>query len=240
MQGPERRRRRQLVEPLLPGQHRARCLTIDTDTMVTNVGDAREPLPRQRRPDHRRQHGRRRRRNVTIDGPNSSERPERADRRHGLDESDERLLEQQRLRDEHDRRGHDRLEPGHDRLRLRDPVDRGDPRDHGHRASGSRARAATRCRRSRRPAARRVAPSSSTATPPGGSSTASASIAYNASAATVQAALVTIFGTGNVTCSGRLAADRRLVHLRGLGRSNQPLTMMSTNSKASPAARRRT
>ena len=40
------------------------------------------------------------------------------------------------------------------------------------------------------------------ATPPGGSLTTSAAIAYNASAATVQTALVTIFGSGNVTCTG--------------------------------------
>ncbi len=39
-------------------------------------------------------------------------------------------------------------------------------------------------------------------TPPGGSSTVSAAIAYNASAATVQTALVTIYGSGNVTCTG--------------------------------------
>ncbi len=39
-------------------------------------------------------------------------------------------------------------------------------------------------------------------TPPGGSSTTSASIAYNASAATVQTALVTIYGSGNVSCAG--------------------------------------
>ena len=40
------------------------------------------------------------------------------------------------------------------------------------------------------------------ATPAGGSSTVTAAIAYNASAATVQTALVTIFGSGNVTCTG--------------------------------------
>jgi Tfp pilus assembly protein PilX len=39
-------------------------------------------------------------------------------------------------------------------------------------------------------------------TPPGGFSTNSAAIAYNASAATVQTALVTIYGSGNVTCTG--------------------------------------
>jgi hypothetical protein len=39
-------------------------------------------------------------------------------------------------------------------------------------------------------------------TPPGGSATTSVAIAYNASAATVQAALVTIYGSGNVVCAG--------------------------------------
>jgi Tfp pilus assembly protein PilX len=39
-------------------------------------------------------------------------------------------------------------------------------------------------------------------TPPGGTLKTSVAIAYNATAATVQAALVTMYGTGNVTCSG--------------------------------------
>jgi Tfp pilus assembly protein PilX len=39
-------------------------------------------------------------------------------------------------------------------------------------------------------------------TPPSGSNTVSASIAFNASAVTIQAALVTIYGSGNVTCGG--------------------------------------
>ena len=39
-------------------------------------------------------------------------------------------------------------------------------------------------------------------TPPGGSATTSTSIAYNASASTVQTDLVSIYGSGNVVCSG--------------------------------------
>ena len=70
------------------------------------------------------------------------------------------------------------------------------------------------------------------ATAPGGSSTATAAIAYNASAATVQTALVTIFGSGNVVCSGgSLPATAVACTFQGTAAS-QAITLMTKNSTA--------
>ena len=69
------------------------------------------------------------------------------------------------------------------------------------------------------------------ATPYGGSSTVSASIAYNASAATVQAALVTIFGSGNVTCTGGALPTAVSCTFAGSD-ANEPITLMSLNTKS--------
>jgi Tfp pilus assembly protein PilX len=74
---------------------------------------------------------------------------------------------------------------------------------------------------------------------PGGSSTTSVAIAYNASAATVQAALVTIYGSGNVVCaSGPLPAG--VVCTFQGAHAAKPVILMSLSSKsltggASPA-----
>ena len=70
------------------------------------------------------------------------------------------------------------------------------------------------------------------ATPPGGASTATVSIAYNASAATVQAALVTIYGSGNVTCSGGSLPGTAVVCTFAASDANKVVTLMSLNSKA--------
>ena len=68
-------------------------------------------------------------------------------------------------------------------------------------------------------------------TPPGGSATTSASIAYNASAATVQAALVTIFGSGNVVCTGGNLPTAVVCTFQGTDASKAVTLMsLSTNS----------
>ncbi len=68
-------------------------------------------------------------------------------------------------------------------------------------------------------------------TPAGGSSTVSASIAWNASAATVQTALVTIYGSGNVTCTGGALPAGVVCTFAGT-QANQPITLMSLNTKS--------
>jgi len=70
------------------------------------------------------------------------------------------------------------------------------------------------------------------ATPPGGSSTATASIAYNASSGTVQSALVTIFGSGNVTCSGGSLPGTAVACTFAGADAFQPITLMTKNSTA--------
>ena len=70
------------------------------------------------------------------------------------------------------------------------------------------------------------------ATPPGGSSTATASIAYNASAATVQTALVTIFGSGNVTCTGGSLPATAVVCTFAGADAAQAITLMTKNSSS--------
>jgi len=68
-------------------------------------------------------------------------------------------------------------------------------------------------------------------TPPGGSATTSASIAYNASAATVQTALVTIFGSGNVVCTGGNLPTAVVCTFQGTDASKAVTLMsLSTNS----------
>ena len=69
------------------------------------------------------------------------------------------------------------------------------------------------------------------ATPPGGSSTASSSIAYNASAATVQSALVTIFGSGNVSCTGGALPTAVVCTFIGSDASKS-VTLMSLNTNS--------
>ena len=69
------------------------------------------------------------------------------------------------------------------------------------------------------------------ATPPGGSATASASIAYNASAATVQSALVTIFGSGNVVCAGGSLPTAVVCTFQGSD-ANKAVTLMSQYSNS--------
>jgi Tfp pilus assembly protein PilX len=68
-------------------------------------------------------------------------------------------------------------------------------------------------------------------TPPGGSSTVSAAIAYNASAATVQAALVTIYGSGNVVCAGGPLPTGVVCTFQGADAA-KAVTLMSLNSKS--------
>ena len=69
-------------------------------------------------------------------------------------------------------------------------------------------------------------------TPAGGSSTVSASIAYNASAATIQAAIVTIVGSGNVACTGGPLPTLVSCTFQNTD-GNQPITLMTLNSKTS-------
>ena len=70
------------------------------------------------------------------------------------------------------------------------------------------------------------------ATKPGGSSTATSSIAYNASASTVQTALLTIFGAGAVSCTGgSLPATAVVCTFQGTA-GYQPVTLMTKNSTA--------
>jgi Tfp pilus assembly protein PilX len=68
------------------------------------------------------------------------------------------------------------------------------------------------------------------ATPPGGGSLVTAAIAYNASAATVQTALVTIFGSGNVTCTGGSLPATAVVCTFAGTAGNQPITLMTKNA----------
>jgi Tfp pilus assembly protein PilX len=68
-------------------------------------------------------------------------------------------------------------------------------------------------------------------TPPGGSPTISVAIAYNASAATVQAALVTIYGTGNVVCTGGALPANVVCTFQGT-HASKAVTLMSLSSKA--------
>ncbi len=68
--------------------------------------------------------------------------------------------------------------------------------------------------------------------PPSGTSTATVSIAYNATAATVQAALVTIYGSGNVTCAGGPFPATAVVCTSAGADANMPVTLMSLNSKS--------
>ena len=68
-------------------------------------------------------------------------------------------------------------------------------------------------------------------TPPGGSSTTSVAIAYNATAATVQAALVTIYGSGNVVCAGGPLPGNVPCTFQGSDAS-KAVALMSLNTKA--------
>ena len=68
------------------------------------------------------------------------------------------------------------------------------------------------------------------ATPPGGGSTVTAAIAYNASAATVQSALVTIFGSGNVTCTGGSLPGTGVVCTFAGTDGSQPIVLMTKNT----------
>ncbi len=69
------------------------------------------------------------------------------------------------------------------------------------------------------------------ATPPGGSATASASIAYNASAATVQSALLTIYGSGNIACAGGNLPTAVVCTFQGSD-ANKAVTLMSQYSNS--------
>jgi Tfp pilus assembly protein PilX len=69
------------------------------------------------------------------------------------------------------------------------------------------------------------------ATPPGGSATTSVAIAYNASYTTVQAALVTIFGSGNVVCSGGNLPTAVVCTFQGSD-ANKAVTLMSQYSNS--------
>ncbi len=70
------------------------------------------------------------------------------------------------------------------------------------------------------------------ATPPGGSPTNTVAIAYNASAATVQAALVTVYGSGNVTCSGGSLPATAVVCTFAGSDANKVVNLMSLSSKS--------
>ncbi|MGZ4439558.1 MAG: hypothetical protein ACXVZN_04195 [Gaiellaceae bacterium] len=70
------------------------------------------------------------------------------------------------------------------------------------------------------------------ATPPGGSATNTVSIAYNASAATIQSALVTVYGSGNVTCTGG-SLPTPVVCTFGGSDANKVVNLMSLSSKSS-------
>ena len=68
-------------------------------------------------------------------------------------------------------------------------------------------------------------------TPPGGSATTSTSIAYNASATTVTNALVTIYGSGNVSCTGGSLPTAVVCTFQGSDAS-KAVTLMSLSSKS--------
>ena len=69
------------------------------------------------------------------------------------------------------------------------------------------------------------------ATPPSGSATNTVSIAYNASAATIQAALVTVYGSGNVTCTGGSLPTAVVCTFAGSDAS-KVVNLMSLSSKS--------
>jgi hypothetical protein len=77
-----------------------------------------------------------------------------------------------------------------------------------------------------------------TGTPPGGTSKTSASIAWNASAATVTTALVatTMYGTGNVACTGGPLPTAVACTFQGADASMPITTMTFTRSGFSPTA----
>ena len=97
--------------------------------------DARQPLPRERRHDHRLDHDRRHRRERHHRRPRHDAGGARSDRSVRLDELDERLHEQQRLRDQRDLGQLDRRHALRDRVRLLRPVERDHPRHPGQRDS---------------------------------------------------------------------------------------------------------
>jgi hypothetical protein len=70
------------------------------------------------------------------------------------------------------------------------------------------------------------------ATPPGGAATNTVSIAYNATAATVQAALVTVYGSGNVTCSGGSLPTAVVCTFAGAD-ANKVVNLMTLSSRTS-------
>ncbi len=135
-------RRRQLLEPLLPGQHR-----IVPDDRQHDVRDerrhSRRPLPPRQRRGLERERDRRRRWKRVDPGPGCGERPPLSDRGHRneLDHSHERLHEQQRLRDLQRPHGREQQLPGRDGLSAsRSPR----PRSSGASRSRSSARRARR------------------------------------------------------------------------------------------------
>ena len=69
------------------------------------------------------------------------------------------------------------------------------------------------------------------ATPPSGSPTATGSIAYNASAATVQTAIQAVYGAGNVTCTGGSLPATAVVCTFASSDANKVVNLMSLNSK---------
>ncbi len=123
---------RNRLEPLLPGRHDS--VPDDRLRQLARARlDPRRPLSRQRRHDHGLDHHRRRRRQRHHHRARHDTGGARSDRRVRLDELDERLHEQQRLRDQRDLRqlhGRDALR---DRVRLRRPVERDHPRHSGQR-----------------------------------------------------------------------------------------------------------
>ena len=147
---------------------------------------------------------------MTITGPDSSSGPRSPSAGTGWTNPTNVYTSNSVVRDERDRRGRHGLER---RTRPASASRSRPPRrswGSPSRSSGSRARAATPCRRSRRPAARRAAPSSSTRRRRA-ELDATASIAYNASAATIQTALVTIYGSGQRDLHGRVASRTAVV-----------------------------
>jgi Tfp pilus assembly protein PilX len=68
-------------------------------------------------------------------------------------------------------------------------------------------------------------------TPPGGTLKTSVAIAYNATAATVQSALVTMYGTGNVTCSGGPLPGNVACTFQG-SYASMPVSMLAMNTKS--------
>lgn len=73
-------------------------------------------------------------------------------------------------------------------------------------------------------------------TPPGGSLTTSISIAYNASASTVQSALVSIYGSGNVSCGGGSLPGTAVVCTFQGSDGYQPIVAMTFTKSLTPSS----